>query len=151
MINLWIYKISPYIHRTDISLLPPSCFVKCSRFFDEQNSQGTYSHTTDISQCYKNNYRFIRGLCRRPNLRGQRRSSLRNWDLIWDLKIEWVYVPGGESHKKSGKQQCKGVGRVGTVSKSGGKNLILLRSRKMSMWMERSKWKIKWQKIKLES
>ena len=33
----------------------------------------------------------------------------------------------------------------------GEKGIILLKNRKMSMWMERSKWKGMWQKNKLQS
>jgi len=40
---------------------------------------------------------------------------------------------------------------IATKRTRGEKDIILLQNRKMSMWMERSKWKGMWQKNKLQS
>ena len=40
---------------------------------------------------------------------------------------------------------------IATKRTRGEKDIILLQNRKMSMWMERSKWKEMWQKNKLQS
>ena len=138
------------IEQIFIYLLSSLYYVKSYQFFSELHSHGTYLHIADISQCYSNNYRVMREYCRRPSLRSQRRSSLWNWDLIRDLKVEWVFISQGRVIRNEWETVMQGEG-IAPKRTRGGKNIILLKNRKMSMWMERSKWKGMWQKNKLQS